>query len=304
MTYQNIADLSVSRVAQGCMRIDRLSRSELDALIRTDLDAGITFFEHADIYGGNGRCEALFGDILRGDPALREKMTIQTKCGIRPGQYDFSKEHILESVEGSLKRLGTEQVEFLVLHRPDTLVEPEEVAEAFAQLKEQGKVRHFGVSNHNSLQMALLNKYLDEPLVIDQLQFGLGHTVLVDAGLNVNMKNDESVNRDASTLDYCRLHDITIQAWSPLQFGFIKGHFMGNPDYAGLNAKLEELGEHYGITSTAMAIAWILRHSAKIQPVVGSVNAQRMRDIAKAAEVTITRKEWYDLYCATGKSLP
>lgn len=304
MTYQNIADLSVSRIAQGCMRIDRLSRSELDALIRSDLDAGISFFEHADIYGGNGRCEALFGDILRDDPALREKMTLQTKCGIRPGQYDFSKEHILESVEGSLKRLGTEQVEFLVLHRPDTLVEPEEVAEAFAQLKEQGKVRHFGVSNHNSLQMALLNKYLDESLVINQLQFGLGHTVLVDAGLNVNMKNDESVNRDASTLDYCRLHDITIQAWSPLQFGFIKGHFMGNPDYAGLNAKLEELGEHYGITSTAMAIAWILRHSAKIQPVVGSVNAQRMRDIAKAAGVTITRKEWYDLYCATGKSLP
>ena len=304
MTYQNIADLSVSRIAQGCMRIDRLSRSELDALIRSDLDAGISFFEHADIYGGNGRCEALFGDILRDDPALREKMTIQTKCGIRPGQYDFSKEHLRESVEGSLKRLGTEQVEFLVLHRPDTLVEPEEVAEAFAQLKEQGKVRHFGVSNHNSLQMALLNKYLDEPLVIDQLQFGLGHTVLVDAGLNVNMKNDEAVNRDASTLDYCRLHDITIQAWSPLQFGFIKGHFMGNPDYAGLNAKLEELGEHYGITSTAMAIAWILRHSAKIQPVVGSVNAQRMREIAKAAGVTITHKEWYDLYCATGKSLP
>ena len=304
MTHQNIADLSVSRIAQGCMRIDRLSRSELDALIRSDLDAGISFFEHADIYGGNGRCEALFGDILRDDPALREKMTLQTKCGIRPGQYDFSKEHILESVEGSLKRLGTEQVEFLVLHRPDTLVEPEEVAEAFAQLKAQGKVRHFGVSNHNSLQMALLNKYLDESLVINQLQFGLGHTVLVDAGLNVNMKNDESVNRDASTLDYCRLHDITIQAWSPLQFGFIKGHFMGNPDYAGLNAKLEELGAAYGITSTAMAIAWILRHSAKIQPVVGSVNAQRMRDIAKAAEVTITRKEWYDLYCATGKSLP
>ena len=304
MTHQNIADLTVSRIAQGCMRIDRLSRSELDALIRSDLDAGISFFEHADIYGGNGRCEALFGDILRDDPALREKMTLQTKCGIRPGQYDFSKEHILESVEGSLKRLGTEQVEFLVLHRPDTLVEPEEVAEAFAQLKAQGKVRHFGVSNHNSLQMALLNKYLDESLVINQLQFGLGHTVLVDAGLNVNMKNDESVNRDASTLDYCRLHDITIQAWSPLQFGFIKGHFMGNPDYAGLNAKLEELGERYGITSTAMAIAWILRHSARIQPVVGSVNTQRMRDIAKAAEVTITRKEWYDLYCATGKSLP
>jgi predicted oxidoreductase len=178
------------------------------------------------------------------------------------------------------------------------------VAEAFTRLKEQGKVKKFGVSNHNAMQIALLNKYLPEPLVIDQLQFGLGHTVLVDAGLNVNMKNDESVNRDDSTLDFCRLNDITIQAWSPLQFGFIKGHFMGNPDFEGLNRKLEELGEAYGITATAMAIAWILRHSAKIQPVVGSVNLERMRDIAKAADVTITRKEWYDLYCATGKSLP
>ena len=304
MTYQSIGGISVSRIAQGCMRIDRLTRVELDALIRSDLDAGISFFEHADIYGGNGRCEELFGNILREDPSLRERMTIQTKCGIRPGQYDFSREHILTSVEQSLKRLGTEQVEFLVLHRPDTLVEPEEVAEAFTQLKEQGKVKKFGVSNHNAMQIALLNKYLPEPLVIDQLQFGLGHTVLVDAGLNVNMKNEESVNRDDSTLDYCRLNDITIQAWSPLQFGFIKGHFMGNPDFEGLNRKLEELGEAYGITATAMAIAWILRHSAKIQPIVGSVNSERMHDIAKAADVTITRKEWYDLYCATGKSLP
>ena len=304
MTYQTIGGIEVSRIAQGCMRIDRLSHTELDALIRSDLEAGIRFFEHADIYGGNGRCEELFGNVLRADPSLRERMILQTKCGIRPGQYDFSKEHILTSVDASLKRLGTEQVEFLVLHRPDTLVEPEEVAEAFTQLKQQGKVRKFGVSNHNSLQIALLNKHLPEPLVIDQLQFGLGHTVLVDAGLNVNMKNDPAVNRDASTLDYCRLNDITIQAWSPLQFGFIKGHFMGNPDYADLNAKLEELGQAYGITATAMAIAWILRHSAKIQPVVGSVNAQRMLEIAKAAEITITRKEWYDLYCATGKSLP
>ena len=304
MTYQTIGGISVSRIAQGCMRIDRLTRAELDALIRSDLDAGISFFEHADIYGGNGRCEELFGNILREDPSLRERMTIQTKCGIRPGQYDFSREHILTSVEQSLKRLGTEQVEFLVLHRPATLVEPEEVAEAFTQLKEQGKVKKFGVSNHYAMQIALLNKYLPEPLVIDQLQFGLGHTVLVDAGLNVNIKHDESVTRDDRTLDFCRLNDSTIQAWSPLQFGLIKGHFMGNPDFEGLNRKLEELGEAYGITATAMAIAWILRHSAKIQPSVGSVNSERMHDIAKAADVTITRKEWYDLYCATGKSLP
>lgn len=304
MKYLDLAGVQASRVAQGCMRIDRLSHEELDTLIRSDLDAGINFFEHADIYGGSGRCEALFGQVLKADPGLRDRMVIQTKCGIRPGQYDFSKEHILASVEGSLNRLGTDHVDFLVLHRPDTLVEPEEVAEAFTQLKQQGKVARFGVSNHNSLQMALLNKYLPEKLVVNQLQFGLGHTVLVDSGLNVNMKNEECVNRDDSVLDYCRLHDVTIQAWSPLQFGFIKGHFAGNPDYDTLNQKLEEMAAGYGITATGLSIAWILRHPAKMQPVVGSVNAERMRQVALAADVTISRKEWYDLYCATGKTLP
>lgn len=303
MKYFDLAGVRVSRVAQGCMRLERLNVQEADALIRSDLEHGINFFEHADIYGG-GNCETLFGKVVQADPSLRDKMVLQTKCGIRPGQYDFSKEHILKSVEGSLQRLGVDHVDFLALHRPDTLVEPEEVAEAFTILRESGKVSHFGVSNHNSLQMALLNKYLPEKLVLNQLQFGLGHTVLVDSGLNVNMTNDACVNRDDSVLDYCRLHDITIQAWSPLQFGFIKGHFAGNPEYDTLNKKLEEVAASYGITATGLSIAWILRHPACIQPVVGSVNMERMKQVAIAADTTITRKEWYDLYCATGKTLP
>ena len=303
MKYFDIAGIRVSRVAQGCMRLERLGEKEAEELILSDLDQGINFFEHADIYGG-GNCETLFGRVLKNNTGLRDRMVLQTKCGIRPGQYDFSREHILASVDGSLKRLGVDHVEFLALHRPDTLVEPEEVAEAFEILKSQGKVSHFGVSNHNSLQMELLNRDLPEKLVLNQLQFGLGHTVLVDAGLNVNMKNDECVNRDDSVLDYCRVHDITIQAWSPLQFGFIKGHFAGNPAYDTLNKKLEEMAAGYGITATGLSIAWILRHPARIQPVVGSVNVQRMKQAAQAADVTITRKEWYDLYRATGKTLP
>lgn len=304
MKYCDLAGIRVSRVAQGCMRIDQLEPRALERLVKTDLEMGINFFEHADIYGGNGGCEAVFGKLLKDNPGLRDQMVLQTKCGIRAGWYDFSKEHILSSVEGSLGRLGVDHVDFLVLHRPDTLVEPEEVAEAFTALKAQGKVRHFGVSNHNSLQIALLNKYLEEPLVVDQLQFGLGHTVLVDSGLNVNMKNDPGVNRDDSVLDYCRLHDITIQAWSPLQYGFFSGHFVGDPAHETLNAKLEEMAAAYGITATGLSIAWILRHSAGIQPIVGSTNAERMKQVAQAADVTITRKEWYELYCATGKTLP
>lgn len=303
MKYFDLAGIRVSRVAQGCMRLERLSEKEAETLILSDLEHGINFFEHADIYGG-GNCEALFGKVLKNNPGLRDKLVLQTKCGIRPGQYDFSKEHILSSVEGSLQRLGVDHVEFLALHRPDTLVEPEEVAEAFELLRSSGKVAHFGVSNHNSLQLALLNSCLPEKLAVNQLQFGLGHTVLVDSGLNVNMKNDECVNRDDSVLDYCRLNGITIQAWSPLQFGFIKGHFAGNPEYDTLNRKLEEMAQGYGITATGLSIAWILRHPACIQPVVGSVNVERMKQVAVAADTTITRKEWYDLYCATGKSLP
>ena len=303
MKYFDLAGHRASRVAQGCMRITSLNPQQLDALVKSDLDMGINFFDHADIYGG-GECERLFGDFLKENPALRDKMLIQTKCAIRPGSYDFSREHILSSVEGSLKRLGIETIDFLLLHRPDTLCEPEEEAEAFTALKSQGKVRHFGVSNENPYQIQLLNRYLDEKIMINQLQFGLGHTTMVDAGLNVNMNHDPATNRDGGVLDFCRLNDITIQPWSPFQYGFFQGVFIGNPEFRELNEKLEEIAASYGITPTGLAVAWILRHPACMQPIVGSVNTGRLKEVCEASDVTITRQEWYALYCATGKKLP
>ena len=303
MKFFQLAGERASRVAQGCMRIGGMTDQALDTLLKQDLDNGINFFDHADIYGG-GNCESKFGDFLKNNPSLRANVLIQTKCAIKPGAFDFSKEHILASVEGSLKRLQTDYVDFLLLHRPDTLCEPEEVAEAFEILETQGKVKHFGVSNENPYQMQLLNKYLKKPVCVNQLQFGLGHTTMVDAGLNVNMNHDPAINRDGGVLEFCRLHDITIQPWSPFQYGFFEGTFLGNPKFQTLNDKLDEIAARYGITSTGLAIAWILRHPACMQPIVGSVNPRRLQEICEASEVTITREEWYDLYCATGKKLP
>ncbi len=300
-----LAGEKASRIAQGCMRIAGLTDQELERLVRTDLDAGINFFDHADIYGGNGSCEKRFGDLLRAHPDLRSQMLIQTKCGIRPGSYDFSRKHILTSVEGSLSRLGVETIDYLLLHRPDTLMEPEEVARAFEDLYKAGKVRHFGVSNQHPLQIELLQQAMPEQkLVIDQLQFSLTNTTMIDAGINVNMENAGAINRDGMILEYCRLHGITIQPWSPFQYGFFEGVFIGNEKYPELNAKLEEISAKYGITPTGLAIAWILRHPAGMQPIVGSVRPERMQEIAKASDITISHDEWYELYRASGKKLP
>ncbi len=304
MIYFHLADDRASRIAQGCMRIDRMDFQQTDTLIRTDLECGINFFDHADIYGGNGLCEQKFGDVLRADPSLRDQMLIQTKCAIHDGIYDFSKEHIIASAEASLKRLGTDVIDCLLLHRPDALWEPDEVAEAFDQLHQQGKVRYFGVSNHNSMQLQLLQQYVKEQLMVNQLQFSLTNTTMLDASLNVNMENDAAVCRDGYVLDYCRLKGITIQAWSPLQFGFFGGTFLGNPAFPELNSVLHELAQAYSVTETGLAIAWILRHPARMQPVIGTVNLQRIRDICDASNVLLSRAEWYRLYCAAGNTLP
>lgn len=292
-----------SEIALGCMRIAEMNIDEVESLIKTSMDCGINFFDHADIYG-KGKSEEVFGQVLLKEPTLREKMIIQTKCGIRPGFYDFSKEHIVSSVEESLKKLKTDYVDVLLLHRPDTLMEPEEVAEAFSKLHKEGKVKHFGVSNHNPMQIELLNKYLDNKLVINQLQFSVMHTGIIDNGLNVNMKIDPSIDRDGSILEYCRLKDITIQAWSPFQYGFFEGVFLDNEKFPELNKKINEIAEKKGVSNTAIAVAWILRHPAKIQTIIGTTNKKRIHDIAKASEVEITRQEWYEIYRAAGNKLP
>jgi predicted oxidoreductase len=297
------SDIQASEISLGCMRISDLSNPEIDTLIHTALDAGINFFDHADIYGG-GQSEAKFSEALGMNPRLREQMYLQTKCGICRGYFDFSKEHILEAVDGSLKRLRTETIDVLLLHRPDTLVEPEEVAEAFTLLETQGKVRYFGVSNQNPMQIELLKKFVQQPLIINQLQLSITNTGMIDAGINVNMKIDPSIDRDGSILDYCRLHDITIQPWSPFQFGFFEGVFLDNPKYPALNQKIDELAAAKGVTNTAIAIAWLLRHPAKMQPIIGTTNPKRVKDSCQASEISLTRTEWYEIYRAAGNKLP
>jgi predicted oxidoreductase len=292
-----------SEIALGCMRSSGLSPQEMLTLIKTAVDGGINFFDHADIYA-DGESEVRFAEALALEPGLREQLIVQTKCGIRRGSFDFSKEHILRSVDGSLERLGTDHVDVLLLHRPDALVEPEEVAEAFTQLESQGKVLHFGVSNQNPMQIELLSRYVTQPILFNQLQFSITNTGMIDSGINVNMEIDASVNRDGSILDYCRLKDITIQPWSPFQYGFFEGVFLDNDKFPELNARIDEIAEKYGVPNTAIAIAWILRHPARMQPIVGTTKASRVADICKASDVRLTREEWYQIYLAAGNKLP
>jgi predicted oxidoreductase len=295
--------INASEISLGCMRIANMAINEAAKLINTALEEGIDFFDHADIYGG-GKSEEVFAEAVDMKPSVREKFIIQTKCGIRKGFFDFSKEHILNSVDGSLKRLKTDYLDTLLLHRPDTLMEPEEVAEAFDILYKSGKVRHFGVSNQNPMQIELLNKYLSKKIIINQLQLSIMNTGMIDAGLNVNMKNDASINRDGSILEYCRLKDITIQAWSPFQYGFFEGVFLDNDKFPELNQKINEIAKDKGVTNTAIAVAWILRHPAKIQTIAGTTNSERLKDICKASAIELTRQEWYEIYRAAGNKLP
>lgn len=295
--------IPASAVSLGCMRMSGLSDERVDAIMECAFENGINYFDHADIYGG-GNSERLFGAYLKRHPEARDKMVLQTKCGIRPGQYDFSKEHILKAVEGSLSRLGVDYVDALLLHRPDTLMEPEEVAEAFELLHSQGKVRYFGVSNHNAMQMELLKTAVKQPLIADQLQFSVTEAGMVTSGMNVNMKNAESQMHDGALLEYCRIKNVTIQVWSPFQKGFIAGNFIDNPDYPEINAKLAEIGEKYGLSKTGVAAAWILRHPAGMQVIAGTMNPAHLSDICKATDVTLTRSEWYDIYRAAGHCLP
>ena len=297
------SNLEVPVVAVGCMRINSLEKNEAERFVQTSLEQGANFFDHADIYG-SGVCEEIFADAIHMSPSVREKIILQSKCGIRKGMFDFSKEHILDSVDGILKRLNTEYLDVLLLHRPDALVEPEEVAEAFDKLEQSGKVRHFGVSNQNPMQIQLLQKHVKQPLVANQLQLSITNANMISNGINVNMENDSAINRDGSILDFCRLHDITIQPWSPFQFGFFGGVFLGNEKFPELNKQMDEIADKYQVSNTTIAIAWLLRHPAKMQPVIGTMNIDRLIDCCNASDVHLTREEWYSIYRAAGNILP
>lgn len=301
-----VGQCELPAIIQGCMRISQMRVQEVQTLIDKQLEVGVNYWDHADIYGG-GACEEVFGKAIKEMPGIRERLIIQSKCAIRPGeytQYDFSKDYIIKSVEGSLKRLQTDHLDYLLLHRPDLLMEPSEVAEAFDKLQAEGKVLHFGVSNHTPGQMEVLKTCVKQPLEINQLQFSLAHTLLLDAPAYLNTTDTHGVNRDAGVLDYCRCNHITIQCYSPFQYGVFEGTFLGNPDYAQLNGVLERLAAKYDTSVNGIATAWILRHPANMQVVVGTTNIKRVPDIAKGADITLTREEWYELYAAAGNSLP
>lgn len=295
--------LQTGEIALGCMRMEQLSAKDAESVIKTCLDEGISLFDHADIYG-TGKSEEVFGEAVDLRSSIRDQTIIQSKTGIRDGFFDFSKEHITGSVERSLKRLGTDHLDILLLHRPDALMEPEEIAETFQELKNTGKVHYFGVSNHNPQQIELLKEYVEEPLLVNQLQLSLMHTPMLDAGLNVNMYNDAGVNRDGYLLEYSQIEKMTVQAWSPFQHGMIAGPFVGNKDFPAVNKKLDEIAERHNVTNSAVAIAWILRIPGSMQPVVGSMNTQRLKDTAAASQISLSRQEWYELYRAAGNDLP
>ena len=297
---------NVPAIIQGCMRMPALSVADAAKVIRNAYDLGVTFFDHATCYG-NGEAEQRFGDAFPRTGLKRGDVFLQGKVGLcfERSEFDWTKENILSSVDDSLRRLGTDYLDSVLLHRPDVIFEPEEVAEAFQKLADSGKVKYFGVSNLMPMQIELLRKYVRQPLVFNQVQLSLDQSQLIDQALYMNNKTTEfSINRDGSLLDYCRLNDITIQAWSPLQYGFFKGTFVDHPDFPELNRALDEIGEREGASKTAVAIAWILRHPAKMQAIAGTMNPGHLRDICDASKVKLSHHDWYQLYLAAGKYLP
>lgn len=299
-------DKELSEIVLGMMRIKDKSVKEVEELVETALSVGINAFDLADIYG-RGRCEELLGLVLKNRPDLREKMWIQSKCGIRIEEFtyfDFSKDYIIKSVDGILQRLKIDHLDSLLLHRPDALMESDQVAEAFDLLYKQGKVRNFGVSNQNPMMMELLKKDVKQPLAVNQLQLSAAFTPGFESGFHVNMEDSQAAMRDGSIFEYCKLHDVVIQAWSVLQFGYFRGNFVGNEKFQALNQVLDRLAIKYGVTPSTIAISWILRYPAKMQSVVGTTNPKHLIEASQATNFNLTRKEWYEIYLAAGNNLP
>ena len=297
----------VSEIVIGLMRIAEMSTKQVAELIYTGLDAGINFLDTADIYA-KGKSEEILGEVFTENPDLREKVFLQSKCGIRIDEdftyFDFSKEYILKAVDASLKRLKTDYLDCLLLHRPDVLMKFDEIAEAFDKLYYTGKVKNFGVSNFNPVMMATLGDALNFPIVTNQVQFSIAHTPMIDADFQVNMHWDGGVMRDGGILKVCQARKVVLQAWSSLQYGYFEGVFLGSEKYPKLNKVLNRIAEERNVTPAAIALAWILRYPAKMQAIIGTTKPARIRESAKATDFTLTKKEWYELYLAAGNKLP
>lgn len=305
------SSLEASRIVLGCMRIADMEDRVLATHINRAIELGINLFDHADIYG-DGECERKFSKVLTSE-VNREDILLQSKCGIRHAgdsnrkkdqYYDLSKDYILDSVDGILERLGTDYLDLLMLHRPDALMEPGEIAEAFDRLHDSGKVRHFGLSNFHTTQFDFVQKHTDHKLVTNQVQFGVGAPHMINSRMQANTPFEGAGDRDGGLLEHSRLNDVTLQAWSPFHYGYFEGIIMDDPKYRTLNDVLEDIGHFHGVTKNAVAVAWILRHPANMQTIIGTTNTSRLEDIAKAGNVTLSREEWYRIYKAAGHMLP
>jgi len=302
--YLGETNWQASAVALGIMRMNSLTPEQAAKAIDTAYDSGINYIDSADIYGG-GDSEKVFGQALKQTNVKREDLYIQSKGGIIPGkQYDFSKQHLIDAVNGSLKRLGVDYLDSFLLHRPDPLMDPDEVGAAFDELQRTGKVRHFGVSNFNPQQYLLVQESVDQRLIINQLQFSIMHTGMIDFGLHTNMTDPRSINHDGGIIEFSRRMGVTIQAWSPFQYGMFAGTFINNDKFPELNQKLQELADKYNVSKNAIATAWILRHPANIQVIIGTMNPEHIADSAKGGDIDLTKQEWYDIYFAAGNDLP
>ena len=304
-----------SAVALGIMRMDALTIPQATKVLEVSYNQGINYIDAADIYG-NGQSEKNFGAALKASSLSRDQLYIQSKGGIVLDpkrshgslvfgkRYDFSKAHLIETVDHILERMQIDYLDSFLLHRPDPLMEFDDVQEAFDTLQTSGKVRHFGVSNFNPQQLAMLQKPLSQRLMINQVQFGIMHTGMIDFGIHTNMTDPRSVDHDAGIIEYARTHDITLQAWSPFQYGTFAGTFIDNPKFETLNKKLAEIADHYGISKNAIVVAWILRHPANIQVILGAMNPEHIIDNVAGSDIKLTRQEWYDIYFAAGNDLP
>lgn len=305
------SSLEASRIVLGCMRIADMEDRALAKHINRAIELGINLFDHADIYG-DGECERKFSKVLTSE-VNREDILLQSKCGIRHAgdsnrkedqYYDLSKDYILDSVDGILERLGTDYLDLLMLHRPDALMEPGEIAEAFDRLHDSGKVRHFGLSNFHTTQFDFVQKHTDHKLVTNQVQFGVGAPHMINSRMQANTPFEGAGDRDGGLLEHSRLNDVTLQAWSPFHYGYFEGIIMDDPKYRTLNDVLEDIGHSHGLTKNAVAVAWILRHPANMQTIIGTTNTSRLEDIAKAGDIRLSREEWYRIYKAAGHMLP
>lgn len=297
-----------SRIIQGLMRINEMSIEEVKSLIEFDLEHGINFFDTSNIYG-NGVSESKIGEVLKLNPSLRSKMIIQSKCGIyldekNKSYYDLSKETIIKSCNDTLKRLNTTYLDYFLLHRPDIFLDNKEVAEAFNILYKEGKVHHFGVSNFSKELIDYLEEEVKEKIEVNQLQLGLGHTLLLSDVFNYNTAFYKHNAFAGDLFFYLKRKNINLQCWSPYQYGMFEGNILHNEKFKETNLLLEQLASKYQVNKSSICLSFLLMLGENVSVVIGTTNKQHIIDSIDALKVKLTKVEWYNLYRSANNLLP